>query len=128
MLAPEAVNVEPKELQIVPVPEIVKVGNGLTVTVRAATLVLVQPAVLVPVTVYEAVLVGEKATALVAVPAEADHVYVLAPLPFNVTDCPIQIAELVAAAVTEGRAFTVTVTTALLVLVQPVSVLVPTTV
>jgi hypothetical protein len=48
------------------VPAILSTGNGFTVIVTAALLVLVHPvSVLVPVTEYVAVTVGEKAAPLV---------------------------------------------------------------
>ena len=56
-----------------------------------------------------------------------DQVKVLAPPPLSVTELPMQMAELLAAAVTTGKGFTVTETEARLVLVQPVSVFVPLT-
>lgn len=57
--------------------------------------------------------VGEKTRPLVAVPLEATHVYVLAPLPFTLTVLPIQIKVLVAVAVTVGSALTVALITKL---------------
>lgn len=73
-----------------------------------------------------AVTVGEKATPLVAVPFDAVQVYVLAPLPFTLTVLPKHIDELVDDAETVGKALTVTVIAAILVLVHP-AVLVPVT-
>ncbi len=49
-------------------------GKGFTVTVITSVLELTQPAVLVPLTEYVAVVVGEKATPSVTVPAGAVHV------------------------------------------------------
>ena len=69
---------------------------------------------------------GEKTTPFVAVPTEALQVYELAPLPFTVMVCVLQITDELDAALTTGSAFTVTVTAAMFVLVQP-AVLVPTT-
>ena len=97
------------------------VGKGFTVIVLTA--VFVQPFTAVPVTVYVAVVVGEKATPFNTPP---DHVYVLAPVPFNVTEAPLHITELLVVDDTVGGVFTVIVLTA--VFVQPVAALVPVTV
>jgi hypothetical protein len=83
-------------------------GIGLTVTVDTA--VPVQPEV-VPVTVYEVVVVG--AASAVATPVEvapADHVYDVAPLAVIVAVAPLQIVGDVT--VTVGNGVTVTVETA----------------
>ena len=98
----------------------VTVGNKLTVIIVVA--VLVQPAALVPVTVYVAVAVGIKLTPLVTPPLQ---VYVVAPPPFNETAEPAQTDDAVAVEVTVGNKLTVIVVVA--VFVQP-AVLVPVTV
>jgi ribosomal protein L21E len=98
----------------------VTVGNRFTVIVVVA--VFVQPAELVPVTVYVAVEVGIKLTPFVTPPLQA---YVVAPPPFNVSDVPAQTDEALGLAVTIGNRFTVIVFVA--VFVQPAA-LVPVTV
>ena len=98
----------------------VTVGNVSNITVVVA--VFVQPAALVPVTVYVAVAVGIKLTPLVIPPLQ---VYVVAPPPFNVTDVPAQTDDAVAVEVTVGNELTVIVVVA--VFVQPAE-LVPVTV
>ena len=70
------------------------------------------------------VTVGAKAVPL---GATGDQVKVSAPPPLSVTELLMQIAELLAAAVTTGKGLTVTETEARLVLVQPVRVFVPLT-
>ena len=64
------------------------------------------PATDVPITVYDEVIVGEKAVPSIIPPL---HVYVDAPPPFNVVELPIQITELLALAVTVGFVLTVIV-------------------
>ena len=96
--------------------------NVFTVTVTDA--VAVHPAVLVPVTVYVVVLVGDTVLELPA-PKLCDQLYVLAPLAVNVDDCPLFIVAGLAEANTVGNGFTVTLTVA--VPVHP-AVLVPVTV
>ena len=66
----------------------------------------VQPAALVPVTVYVVVAVGTKLTPFVMPPL---HVYVVAPPPVNVTEVPAQTVVALAFAITVGNAFTVIV-------------------
>jgi len=102
--------------------EAVTVGVGLTVTVT--DFVPVQPSVLVPVTVYVVVLVGETVLEL-PVPRPPDQLYVLAPPAVKTELAPEHIVDGLAVAVTVGVGLTVTVTIA--VLVQPAA-LVPVTV
>ena len=83
--------------------------NVFTVTVTDA--VAVHPAVLVPVTVYVVVLVGDTVLELPA-PKLCDQLYVLAPLAVNVDDCPLFIVAGLAEANTVGNGFTVTLTVA----------------
>jgi len=61
VFAPDAVSVtgNPSQTSVVEVA-IEIIGEAFTVTVTAATLVLVHPAVLVPVTEYDPVIVGTK--------------------------------------------------------------------
>lgn len=73
-----------------------------------------------------AVAVGENAIPLVAVPIEAAQVYVFAPLPVKVTDWPKQTADVLEAAATTGRVFTVIAMVETLELKQP-TLLVPVT-
>ena len=91
----------------------VTVGSGFTV--RVTVLVPVQPAAVVPVTLYVVVVEG------VAVKLAPDplglHVYVLAPDAAMVELWPAQMAAGVAVAVTVGNGFTVSVT--VVVPVQP---------
>jgi hypothetical protein len=101
-------------------------GSGFTVSVTVA--VFEQPVVvLVPVTVYVVVVVGD-ATGLAMFVAERPvaglHEYVLPPVAFNVTELPAHMDVLLPALIV-GSGFTVTVTVA--VLEQP-PVAVPVTV
>ena len=71
MLAPLAVYVAGKPLQTAVVEEAIEIaGKAYTVTVTAATLVLVHPAVLVPVTEYDPVAVGVNGAPLVGPPVQ----------------------------------------------------------
>ena len=96
-------------------------GNGLTVTVTTA--VLMQPAPLVPVTVYVVVPAGLAVTlAPVAAdnPVDGDQAYeVELPVAVNVVDEPAHIATLDPLLIA-GNGFTVTVTAA--VLLHPLAV------
>jgi hypothetical protein len=85
----------------------VTVGNGLTVTVTVA--VFVQPATLVPVTVYVVVVTGETMT---DEPGKFPgfHTYVEAPLALSVEVCPAQMLVGVAVAMIVGFGFTVITT------------------
>lgn len=106
VLAPLAVSVAVPPGQIVALLT-VTVGVGVTVTETVA--LLLQP-LADPVTVNVCVDEGATDTVLVvALPAFALHVYVLAPLPVSVTDCPLQIVVAEVLAVTTGKATTVTV-------------------
>jgi hypothetical protein len=67
--------------------------------------VLVHPAVLVPVTLYEVVVVGVNATPLVMF---GFQVYVFAPDPLRTTVFPMQTTEVLVLAVTVGRGLTTT--------------------
>ena len=121
---PFSVVLNPKQITEL-VIEAVTTGRGFTVTPTVARLVLVQPvSVFVPLTVYTVEAVGVKATPLVAAGV---HVKVLAPPPFKVVLPPKHTTELVTDAVTIGSGLTVTAAVARLVLVHPVSVLVPVT-
>ena len=123
VLAPPAVNVDDEPEHIVDGDaEAVTVGIGFTVTVT--DFVPVQPAVLVPVTAYVVVEVGDTVLEL-PMPNPPDQLYVLAPLAVNTELSPLHIAAGLADAVTVGNGFTVTVTVA--VPVHP-AVLVPVTV
>ena len=105
--------------------EAVMIGKALTVTCTVARLVLVQPVrVLVPVTEYVALSVGENEVPL---GAGGFQVYVSAPLPVSERELPMQTAGVLAAAETTGRLLTVIVTAATLVLAHPVRVFVPAT-
>ena len=84
----------------------------------------VHPAVLVPVTVYVVVPVGDTVLEL-PLPKLWDQLYVFAPLAVNTEVAPLHIADGLAVAVTDGNGFTVTLTVA--VPVHP-AVLVPVTV
>lgn len=85
----------------------VTVGVGVTVT---ETVALLSQPLAVPLTVNVCVDEGETDTVLVvAPPAFALHVYVVAPPPVSVTDCPLQIVVAEVLAVTTGKATTVTV-------------------
>ncbi len=70
---------------------------------------------------------GENEIAFPTVPVPEVQVYVLAPLPFRIVLSPKQTTGLLAVPLTTGNGFTVMVTTATLVLVQP-AVLVPASV
>ena len=106
-------------LQIVAEPAVATtVGKGLTVIICVP--VLVQPAVLAPVTVYVVVVVAVQVTDTPVValkPVAGVHVYVLAPEAPIVVDDPIQYADEPGVTVTVGVAFTVT--DLVPVLVQP---------
>jgi len=84
----------------------------------------VHPAELVPVTVYVVVALGVTVL-LVPVPNPPDQLYVFAPLAVNSELAPLHTADGLAAAVTVGNGFTVTLTVA--VPVHPAE-LVPVTV
>ena len=89
MFAPLAVNVVLCPEHIVSSDaEAVTVGNAFTVTLTVA--VPVHPAVLVPVTVYVVLLVGDTVLEL-PVPRLCDQLYVLAPLAVIVEDDPEHI-------------------------------------
>jgi hypothetical protein len=82
---------------------IVTTGKGLTVTVTVA--VLVQPAALVPVTVYVVVAVGDAVTVVPVVelkPVEGVQLYVEAPLAVRFVLCPVHIATGLGVMVTVG--------------------------
>jgi hypothetical protein len=122
VLAPVPFNVTEFPLQITELLVVEEtVGGAFTVIVLTAE--FVQPVTaLVPITVYVDVTVGVNATPSVTPPVQE---YVLAPVPFNVTEFPLQIIEPVVVEETVGRGFTVTEYTA--ELVQPFAA-VPTTV
>ena len=98
---------------------LVKIGNGLTVTVTVR--VPTQPFALVPVTVYVVVAEGETVTAAsVAKSVEPSfQTYETAPLAVSVVLSPLQIIADDGVTVIVGFGFTVTVTVA--VLVQPLA-------
>ena len=85
------------------------VGNGFTVTLTVA--VPVHPVLVVPVTVYVVVLVGETVL-LDPVPKLCDQLYVFAPLALNVVLEPEHIEEGDADAIRVGVGLTFTVTVA----------------
>ena len=118
MLAPVGVKVNESPLQIAP-EFTVKLGIAFTVTVLTTPVLLTQPDALVPVTVYEVVVVG----LTTAVPDE--YVYVVAPLGVKVNESPEQIAPLFT--VIDGTVFTLTVLTTPTKSTQP-DALVPVTV
>jgi hypothetical protein len=108
VLAPLAVNTELSPLHIADGLAVAATdGNGFTVTLTVA--VPVHPAVLVPVTVYVVVEVGDTVL-LEPLPKPPDQLYVLAPLAVNVEVCPLHIDVGLADAVTVGNGFTVTLT------------------
>jgi hypothetical protein len=131
LVAPLAFNVSVLPGQIVWVvpPVSVTVGVGVTLTTKVKVeLLLLQPAALVPVTVYVVVTVGLTVILAVVCTGVVFHTYVAAPLAFNVVEPPEHIlADGAAEAVTVGVVFTVTTTVAGVVLEQP-AVVVPTTV
>ena len=103
---------------VVGVATAVTVGSGLTVTATVAVLLQLSE---VPVTVYTLLVAGETETVdVVALPAFALQVYVVAPPPVSMALCPVQIAVGVETAVTVGVGFIVTVDDA--VEVQPPTV------
>lgn len=127
MFAPLAAIVvdEPAHIVVTP-PVAVTVGTGFTDMVVVA--VLLQPAALVPVTVYVRVAVVLQTTEAPVValrPVDGVQTYVLPPPALIVVELPIQIAEDTGVAVMVGIAFTVIVAVARLA--QPVAVLVPVT-
>jgi hypothetical protein len=93
-------------------------GNELTAIVVVA--VLVQPATLVPITVYVVVVVGIILTPFVTPPL---HVYVFAPPPVKVSVFPAQTVVALAFAVTVGSGFDEIIN--VVVEVQPVTLEVP---
>ena len=101
---PEPVNVTLDPIHTLVVPLIV--GNAFTVTSTSS--VFTQPFPSVPVTVYVLVTVGVNATPLLI---ELFQLYVLAPDPLKVMLLPLHIVWS-APALTEGNAFTVTVSVA----------------
>jgi hypothetical protein len=84
-------------------------GRAFTVTVTNALFVLVQPAALVPLTLYAAVAAGVYEMPLTGPPV---HVYVDAPEPVKITGEPLQINVAEALALTTGNGLTETETTA----------------
>jgi len=110
VFAPLAVNTEVAPLHIAAgLADAVTDGNGFTVTLTVA--VPVHPAVVVPVTVYVVVLVGDTVLEL-PVPRLCDQLYVFAPLAVSTEVAPLHIAAGLAVAVTDGNGFTVTLTVA----------------
>jgi len=108
VLAPPAVNVDDEPEHIVDDDaEAVTVGVGFTVTVT--DFVPVQPAVLVPVTAYVVVEVGDTVLEL-PVPNPPDQLYVLAPPAVKTELAPEHIVDGDADAVTVGVGLTVTFT------------------
>lgn len=102
----------------------VAVTFGTAFTATATVAVFVQPLAAVPVTVYVVFPVGATVT-LFPVRLPGIQLYVLAPPPVSVVDCPLQMVAVADDAVTVGLAFTVIVRVA--VLVQPLAA-VPVTV
>jgi hypothetical protein len=97
------------------------VGSGFTVMVTVVK--FVQPAAVVPVTVYVVVAPGVAVTVAPVVwlsPVAGDQVYVAAPLAVKLVDPPMQIVDEEGVTVIVGTGFTVTVTVA--VPVQPLAV------
>src|SRR6185312_5202693 len=115
--APLGVIVKELPLQIVPLFTVI-VGVALTVTKLTAVSAPMQPKALVPVTLYEVVVVGDTTE----VPLE--KVYVEAPEGVMVNELPEQIVPLFTVMV--GVVFTVTALTAVFVATQP-KALVPVT-
>jgi hypothetical protein len=113
-VAPEGVRIcEPAEHIVEVEGDIETTGKGETVT--RAYAVSIQPAELVPVTVYVVVDAGVAVTvepALTFKPAVGVHAYVEPPFAVKVTEFPAQIAELVGLTVTVGLLFTTTITIA----------------
>ena len=105
-------------------PEADTSGNGCTVSVTAGELELTQPAVLVPVTVYE--VLTEGVTVRMAGFGVPFHVYEFAPDAVKVAATPSHTSVVDDVIDNTGRLCTVTVTAATLVLVHP-AVLVPET-
>jgi hypothetical protein len=123
VFAPLAVNTEVAPLHIADgLADALTDGNGFTVTLTVA--VPVHPAVLVPVTVYVVVPVGDTVLEF-PLPKVCDQLYVFAPLAVITEVCPLHIAAGLAVAVTVGNGFTITLTVA--VPVHPAA-LVPVTV
>jgi len=111
VFAPLAVNTEVAPLHIAAgLADAVTDGNGFTVTLTVA--VPVHPAVVVPVTVYVVVLVGDTVLEL-PVPRLCDQLYVFAPLAVSTEVAPLHIAAGLAVAVTVGVLLTITVTDAM---------------
>ena len=116
--APPGVKVNESPLHIA--PELtVNVGMAFTVTVLTTPVLLTHPDALVPVTVQLVVVVG-----LTTLEPD-EYVYVDAPLGVKVNESPLQIAPELT--VNVGIAFTVTVLTTPVELIQP-DALVPVTV
>jgi hypothetical protein len=102
-----SVNDSPEQIALSASEELIVVtGNAFTVTSTSS--VFTQPFASVPVTVYVLVTVGVNATPLLI---ELFQLYVLAPDPLKVMLLPLHIVWS-APALTEGNAFTVTVTVA----------------
>ena len=85
VVAPDPLKVTAVPAQTVWLLPALTLGAAFTVTVACA--VLIQPLAFVPVTVYVAVEVGVKATALFTL---LFHTYVVAPEPIKVTAVPAQ--------------------------------------
>ena len=85
VVAPDPLKVTAVPAQTVWLLPALTLGAAFTVTVACA--VLIQPLAFVPVTVYVAVDVGVKATALFTL---LFHTYVVAPEPIKVTAVPAQ--------------------------------------
>ncbi len=91
------------------VAEVDALTEGSVFTVTLTVAVFEHPLASVPVTVYVSVTVGVNATLSVTLPLQ---VYTSAPLPESVIASPSHTALAVVFAVTEGSAFTVTLTVA----------------
>ena len=112
--APPAVRAAEAPLQIAKPGPALTAGNVFTNTV--IVVLLMQPVLLAPVTVYVVVTVGLAETpgpTVLDSPAAGAHVYVLPPAAVKVADEPMQIAAPVPPVMT-GKGLTVTVTVALL--------------
>ena len=106
VFAPFAVNTDVAPLHIAAGLAVAATdGNGFTVTLTVA--VPVHPAVLVPVTVYVVVPVGDTVLEL-PLPKLWDQLYVFAPLAVNTEVAPLHIAAGLADAVTVGLSKVIT--------------------
>jgi len=106
VFAPFAVNTDVAPLHIAAGLAVAATdGNGFTVTLTVA--VPVHPAVLVPVTVYVVVPVGDTVLEL-PLPKLCDQLYVFAPLAVNTEVAPLHIAAGLADAVTVGLSKVIT--------------------